>query len=1015
MRFRAIFAAYNEVLQRNGLDPDDDQTILRFLLKLGDKKRQKQSLYESFELLLQEFGIQLEINGDQAGIQDITRSVDEDRLDDDSRHGSEAGFEATKAPSRRNSFDSPRVGRGKSRQEQDPLPPRPSTRASFRPTEKLLDGNASRTRAEYARVVEKKDKIKHKRGSEGYSSYESLIYPVDNGQGKRRTSQPMPLATDEMTITPEKRRAQPFKQAHKRLAHALETHATVQDQVYAVAHDELLYRPSETQFLRDADTFQHFRIRALLRKTLQRWSSRSRLNRREHKATAFAAALYDRHVLLQQSTESWRSQLHLSRQATKARKFYHALEDRASKARDLYLLTKAFTHWLESTAEQVLQTDAARQHILRLKYFSAWREITAVNELKVRRHTLRKCFRQWREGSSQCRQRGDWAIVHHNEHLARWVHWKWFWTFCEIRIPIWRDARAKRTYFVRWNRVVHKIQEREWDVKHEKIDRRLSTVLTPWLENARNSLVRTRKAETLYHRNVQLTVLKCWIRRRQYVHREQHVINMVDWRVAGTTFALFIARFRSQRQAALICKLRIARNAWTVWNDNLRSRIMAHRINDRVVIEALYRWVIAERSSLLVRLQKERLQKAAITRLYQRCSEVRARRNDTLRKMVEKRNGRIVKELIHSWRSKTLRCLQNVSMAHAFLAPRLTGQSITLLSNTYQQVQQLSTWATRYDFFVTGKRILKTWRNEVDESKKRKRQRAYGQVRRRSKIALASGLFSRWKEKTNYLRRTDEETMTYNQERLFSRATDMFDHWRARTESMLSLAYQSEDYWMEQTAVKQLRLWHSHHSNKEEEEGKAATFYDLHLANIASSWLHALRLKIIDNRAHEAKASALIKYYERRRIGGLFRQWQSRTMEKLQRPIPSIPPSSRVRRSPIGYIVPTASVVPEVVGSEVLEPAFSRSDWIRPQDVYAAATPAPGYLSTPSKRAARAKALTGTSMTPAGTPFSSRLRRQMDSSTPSPLFAAVPKTPFPRLQSSNLRFQSEEGPQTPGS
>ena len=1014
MRFRAIFAAYNEVHQRNGLDPDNDQTILRFLLKLGDKKRQKQSLYESFELLLQEFGIQLEINGDQASIQDITRSVDEDERDDDSQHRSEAGFETTKAPSRRNSFDSPGIGRGKTRKEQDPLPPRPSTRASFRPTEKLLDDNASRTIAKYAKVIETRDKFKHKRGSEGHSSYESLIYPVDDDEGVRRTSQPLPLATDEVTVTPERRHAHPFKQAHKRLAHAIETNTALQDQVCAVAHNELLYRPSETQFLRDADTFQHFRIRALLLNFLQRWSGRARLKCREHKAAAFAAALHDRHVLLQQGFELWRSQLHISRQANEARRFYHALEDRASKARDLYLLTKAFTHWAESTAEQVVRTDAARQHILRLKYFSAWREITAVNELKVRRHTLMKCFRQWRERSSQCRQRVDWATVHHDEHLARWVHWKWFWTFCETRIPIWRDARAKRTYFVRWNKAVHTIQDREWHVQQEKIGRRVSAVLTPWLGKARNSLIQTQKAETFYHHNAQLTVLKCWIRRRQYVHREQHVVNMVDWRVAGTTFTLFVARFRSQRQATMICKLRIARNAWTIWNDNLRSQIMAHRINDRLVIEALYKWVIAERSSLLVRLQEERLQKATIIRLYERCSEVRARRDDILRQIVEKRNRRIATELIQSWRSKTLRCFQNRSIAHAFLGPRLTGQSIALLSNTYQQVQQLSTWATRYDFFVTGKRVLKTWRNEVDESRKRKRQQAYGQVRRRSKMALASGLFSQWKEKTNYLRQMNEETKTHNQERLLRRATDMFDYWRAKTESMLSLAYQSEDYWMEQTTIKHLRLWHGHHSKVKEEEGKAATFYDLHLANIASSWLHGLRLKIIDNRANEAKASAVIKYYERRRVGARFRQWQSRTMEKLRPPVLSVPPSSRARRSFLGHMPPIATVVSEEVGPEVHEHTFGESDWI-PQDISAAATPAPGYLSTPSKRAARAKALTGTSITPAGTPFSSRFRRPMDSSTPSPLFAAVPKTPFARLQSSNLRFQSEGGPQTPRS
>ena len=66
-------------------------------------------------------------------------------------------------------------------------------------------------------------------------------------------------------------------------------------------------------------------------------------------------------------------------------------------------------------------------------------------------------------------------------------------------------------------------------------------------------------------------------------------------------------------------------------------------------------------------------------------------------------------------------------------------------------------------------------------------------------------------------------------------------------------------------------------------------------------------------------------------------------------------------------------------GEALTEPdqRFDTENWISKLEVNVNHTPLSGYLSTPSKRATRARELVGMSTTPIGTPFRQRLRSAM--------------------------------------
>jgi len=63
--YRALFAAYDQVLARYGIKPDHDQTYFRFLLRMGEGRRPGETLFDQFEGLLAKSGIQVDF-GEEA-------------------------------------------------------------------------------------------------------------------------------------------------------------------------------------------------------------------------------------------------------------------------------------------------------------------------------------------------------------------------------------------------------------------------------------------------------------------------------------------------------------------------------------------------------------------------------------------------------------------------------------------------------------------------------------------------------------------------------------------------------------------------------------------------------------------------------------------------------------------------------------------------------------------------------------------------------------------------------------
>ena len=965
---------------------------LRFLFRLGDRREEEQSLYESFEALLDKLGIQIEIIPDEDRTQEATKNLGNDRKDPDGVSARLENSVDLRIRSRRASFssmydageESTRATRSRAQSQasmsrldlsQQPITEnRPSTRATTRDTEKTttnaLSSRPAKLQIERRRLTAEDftNTLQHlQRRNEPILAqsdrqpHHAFLTALRSAQAHTATS----VGGRSLTATnPENGTTEASA-----IRHAIQPS-------YAVGQHERFYSPSKTQLLRDADTFQHYRIRSVARDAVEKWCFAALQARDQHEHMERLAVAHDTEILLRQAFEHWRLRLHAKKQAAETARHFNQAERRAVKARDLYLLTKAFTHWAQCASDEVLRLSLARHRVLGIKYFHAWHDITSDNQAKMRRQGLRKFFGIWKQRYVRTLTDGIKAELVFQESLARDAYWRWFWSFCERRAPEWRAGRLKRKYLFRLVATFSAHRKRHQQVTMQANNLVGKRVLSQWLEKAQVVLSIQREAAAFYFQQQTTHALQSWRLRGQYAPLVRQVSNIVDWRVAGVTFAIFVNRYRYQKQAEYVNRLRILRAAWSHWNDRLRWQTLAHRTDDRYLLEALYKWVVAERYHLSHRLYERKLKQRFLHTLEYQCSIVHARRERSRNIIEEEGRKRCLLMFVGHWRLRLGSFRQAEQTAFEFYSPKAAQDALKLWSQSSRQLQKLDVWAKDANFFFVARKLLKRWHTTFIESRKHKRRDAYVQIRRESKMKLATSVLRRWRSVLAHFQNMERESSLSNQNRLLSVGTGLFDHWKDRFDLKIDQDYQANQRHNRRLLENHLYMWIGRIESQSRLDEMADLNVRMRVSNIAFGWLHKLRLKLIELKGQEANAESLRGWYEKRHFHNILRNWQEQSTRLLNRPEQDKAISSRRGRRR-----------PEAERDENLGltrraedwTEFDIGDWIPAIEAQSSTTPLPGYLSTPSKRAARAKALVRVSTTPAGTPFEHRLRSELGS------------------------------------
>ncbi len=973
---------------------------------MGDKGLAGETLYQRFETLLEELGIRLEFDTDEEAQQDVP--TDTHRGEHEGERTSEvlpvqeksprrrqrrasfnstfdAGDETTHRSKRRDTSRSS-LSRLDSRGASTPEA-RPTTWAATRAPERTQpQGQQAGSAAPQLRrgrltTQEFADNLKHyQRRRRSTSTQSSVQIWRRAASGDNHGNHRRPRA-----LEPVNNVSRPAEDSLDSLEETISSIPQTDTHADDAAPQAVFYRPSESQMLETADTFEHCRIQNIFRKALRRWSTVARAAHANHQRMEAIAVRIDVEALLRQAFDHWRVKIQERKRIAETNRFYAHLEKRATKARDLYLLTKAFTHYAQCASEEVLRTSVARRHILRTKYFNAWREITAVNELKVRRQGLKKFFVVWRRRCGASVGTSTKAITVYQENLVESLYWRWFWRFCERRAPQWRAGRMKKKYLADWMAAVRKCRERGGWVEDHRRESVQRTTVQRWLERTRIILSCDREAGILRERRLVGRLLPEWQQRLRLAPVARHVSILVDWRIARSAFSACLVRHNAEGQAAQVDRSRVLRNAWTDWNDHLRWQTLAHRIDDRVVLQALYKWVLAERAILFSRLLTQKSQTRVLSKFVRCWTTLKPKLDDLEGIVQESRNRRLLRLVCGHWRQQLAVLREKEQLAFEFHAPKVAQDVLRVWSARTEHVQQLQRWAKDANFYLLAKESIKRWQNATTESKRRKRRDAYAQVRRRIKMNLARRIILPWRERANVLTDMQRQAHAIQQDRSSVVGTGIFDHWRTRLDSISDLKDHADLHYKDTSLRKALQLWRALSQQQNVQQEQAQTYYiQMHASTVAVTMLRKLTLRMLQMRRQQETARLLQERNDKRHFRNIFRHWQD-IVSRRRFPRPQEPwQSARARRTfrvEDGNSGPIDGGGVQGFGS-VSRPGFDPDDWDPPAESRQNTTPLPGYLSTPSKRAARAKdkvrmvMTPKTPATPRGMSFERRLRSQ---------------------------------------
>ncbi|KAK6000728.1 hypothetical protein QM012_003453 [Aureobasidium pullulans] len=772
--FKALFTAYDKIFADHGIAPEHDQRIFRYLLRLGEgRSHSARSLMYKLRSLLAKLDIHIVVQDEQ----DVAEDVEVYASPDNAIPTQETGQRSATR----------------------------SRRASFNDT-RLDESWVSGGRLDAARS-----------GHNPHASLDDLS----------RMRKPSINAPPVLNGAPSRGRVNAHNQAQTRRSHSLSTQGSTRatrpsapepwprhrpsiDYQNATTDDETesdipssppvlpsshhfapqYIEPVEAELTYEAEAFFHTSQIKTARRCLHQLSLES--SRLQHMARI--AQNHDQRLLKTQAFSIWAAKLLDKRQAAETEQFFEQYERRATRARDLFLLNKAFTHWAQSTSDEVARTSVARRHILRTRYFNAWRDITAVNNLKCRRLGLRKWFSVWRTNAARKAVDNQRAIAISEENLVWRNWWKWFWAVCERKAPVWHNHRAKQSCLHSLASAVTRLRQHEATASHMRNTNLFKRSFNALLARQTAIHALQRSASELHRANLVNSCFHHLVQESKLGHASKEVATLVSRRLLTTAVNVWQINTQLSQQATAANRQRILQTAWTNWNDNLRARALVTKIDDRVVLENLYKWVLQSRLALFRRVTDSRLQERALQTLSLRLTEQRFHLEEAAMIFQEHKRRRMLASVMLRFHGISRADEIMERQALEFRNTRVMNAVLPIWMQHTKHVTKLDRWSNDARFYCLASSAIKKWKDATSQAQRNKRRDAYVQIRGRVKLRMVRNCFTVWMKRAAVATQLDATAVEHANNRHINAGTAIFSLWRDKTRQNNQFSLQAEEF-----------------------------------------------------------------------------------------------------------------------------------------------------------------------------------------------------------------------------
>ena len=992
---RALFEAYKAIFAEHGLDTRQDRACLRIVLQLGEPQIPGPLLYDKFEFVLRQMGVSLAFGDDDPATYNDQEGVQRLYSEDETTEREALSQVSPRRPRRRASFSSLHdITTEQIRQAR----PRRLSRAS-----------ESRLHDERAPLSKQHNKTR---------SRDTLLEQKRSGQLRFSLRSPSPgrhgmnhIYNDRMHLHQNQSRKDRTSRSDlegrpysRPVQHKLSINNEFEFSPREPYPQDLFYRPSTSDLNRDAEAFEDMRLRTVQRNLLTRWVRLTREHREQVRVLELQAVTKDFLTLKRQALDFWRTAHDQRRQQIREDRFFEHLHSRAGRAYDLYLLTKSFTHWIQITADAVARTNAARQQFLSTKYFNAWYQLTVTNELKAGRQVLKAPYNLLRKRAAQYYNDQINALEVYHANLTKYVFWRWFREWCDRAAPRYREQQLQRRTFSKWLHRLREIRSCEDGVQLKFLRCSLQRLFRSWATQARVDIAGYHQADAFRRSLLAKRPLAQWSAETRLKPMEHKVSRMRDWRIARSKFSIWQLRTRMVFRADAVSTMRNLQNAYTAWNEQLRSQALAARIDERIVAETLYKWVIAQRFALMKRISEQHRKQTALRTFL---VNIRAKSKELSFKeeqLGSARNSQLLGSTRSSWRQQTAAIKTRLEIALDFYNPKLKQDTMAAICLKLKEAEYLRIRAQDARFYFLMTKSIAKWRVASGERKKIRERAAHAKMRRKCKMNLARNILHAWLLKQRIGLATYKKGQTVYQDKIQALQRVLFRGWQTTTSRRRQDALEVSTRFDDRLLDHSLGLLIDFSRHLYSMQSRAEQFYHLKVSEICSAQLRRFSMRAFEIRRREQDADAMHDRHWTKHVRNMVRHWASRSQDSIYKDfVGNARDEKPQEREPTDAGYATASNEDPAPSSNWNELGTTRraeewtafdtdlleaSEWTPPLDDEPLATltpmPAPGYLNTPSKRAARAKALANLSTTPATplrTPFATRLRAGMGSSS----------------------------------
>lgn len=901
---RALFNAYEQVLAEQGLHPSDDALLHRFLFRMQEARRHDEDIVQRFQRVLGEMNIQVEVNEEGEGVE-VTTNLDNAR--DQMRNGAVA---ALGRHSRRGSFDSFFDGTADkiAGTEFGDLPVR-TRRGSD-----VLAGNRNARRVQSDTTAQSYHhaQLPYRGGMNGYAHRRT-----GSGQQPRHKRSASVSSRGSLQI----RRDAPTGTTRNGLYGADESDHTDRTTSLDLSHIQVPginapipdvtfdspqqrdqyaldpFRPSDTRLFDEAETLEDQRLHRVTRGCIQTWRARTQERIAQREEMEGAAIAFDKRILLRLSFEQLRDTARLRQSNRETDRFFSRLEERADRARNIFLLTKAFTHWAKSAEDEVQRTSVARRHILRTRFFNGWRDITAVNELKVQHFVLAKFLHKWRMRTASTLDNAQYAVQLYEENLVRRVYKEWFFKFCAIAAPAWRNDRTRKITLQKMSEIARVLRERQ-DWATDRWQRGvLQKTLRRWRERTATVQALVPQADDFRRTTLATIALEALTKQAQLGPLLRQFQEGARGRVVRSTLQGWQHALQLSRQARNVDHMRVLRNAYTAWNDRLRIKALEDRINDRVLVEALYRWTLASRVSLFQRVHDQQLKESAFVTWVTKTNQRENTLDAAERRFAQFKRAQLLRSCLRKMEATTTEKRAEEFAVTAEYQQKLKQRIFEKLKERHAHFSQLQSWADAAHFYVLSKSTLKKWSEATQHARRNRRRDTYAQVRRTVKTNLVRRLFANWRDKTSQISQLSQQADDIAAQQLSQSAGAALHRWHDRTLILTQQNTQAANLHAFKLELRFFRTWSDRMEVLQAMNGQGVAWRQESAELAATSALKKLGWRLWNIQRQEENAKALYERNFEKHVRAMVRFWAEQMTERVSnRPI-SPTPTSRSRRS----------------------------------------------------------------------------------------------------------------------